>query len=425
MRRAAGARPFRVLPVRLASANTSETLPMLVEAHSWLPLRMPLRWVVRTRRWECMPSTLADNLRSIALLYDWADQALEVNLDDLISQGGLLTSRQIDSLVTHLRTRVSNAELARIGVDQVPTMATLAKVARPVRNFLRWAADPQVRGGTGGPQAAELALYHSRLDHLFRSAVCQPTRSERVRPLSRADDERVRALVSPLRDSRGVVHVPFRFHPANPFAVHTRLRNWLMYLIARELGFRRSEILAVWISDVISSPVPLLRVRRRPNDATDTRRYRAEVKRGERELPISDELRAGLRAYQTLKRPFGRLGARSPLLFVVGSSGAPLSLRCADKLVKVIGRATDIVDLAWGTFRHTWAEEAAEELLAEHRGDEERTLAVLRQLGGWSATSQTPTHYIQNALRREAWAYQERRAKRLWQTAVGGTGQPA
>ena len=117
MRRAAGARPFRVLPVRLASANTSETLPMLVEAHSWLPLRMPLRWVVRTRRWECMPSTLADNLRSIALLYDWADQALEVNLDDLISQGGLLTSRQIDSLVTHLRTRVSNAELARIGVD--------------------------------------------------------------------------------------------------------------------------------------------------------------------------------------------------------------------------------------------------------------------------------------------------------------------
>src|ERR1700694_5917030 len=101
-----------------------------------------------------MPSTLTDNLRSIALLYDWADQELEVNLDDLISQGGLLTSRQIDSLVTHLRTRVSNAELARIGVDQVPTMATLAKVARPVRNFLRWAADPQVRGGTGGPQAA-------------------------------------------------------------------------------------------------------------------------------------------------------------------------------------------------------------------------------------------------------------------------------
>jgi hypothetical protein len=414
-----------VLPVRLASSNTSETLPMLVEADTWLPLRMPLRWVVRTRRWECMPSTLADNLRSIALLYDWADQVLEVDLDDLISQGGLLTSRQIDSLVAHLRTRVSHAELARLGVDQVPSLATLAKVARPVRNFLRWAADPQVRGGTGRLEAGELALYRSRLDQLFRSAVCQPAGSERVRPLGRDEDNRVRDLIGPLRGSRGVVQVPFQFHPDNPFALHTRLRNWLMYLIARELGFRRSEILALWISDVISSPVPLLRVRRRPNDATDTRRYRAEVKRGERELPISDELRAGLRAYQTLKRPGGRLGARSPLLFVVASSGMPLSLRCADKLVKVIGRATDIADLSWGTFRHTWAEEAAEELLGEHRGEEERTLAVLRQLGGWSATSQTPAHYIQNALRREAWAYQERRAKRLWKTAVGGTDQPA
>jgi len=75
-------------------------------------------------------------------------------------------------------------------------------------------------------------------------------------------------------------------------------------------------------------------------------------------------------------------------------------------------------DLSWHTFRHTRAEEVATDLLADHRGEEERMLSTLRALGGWSPRSSTPTHYVQLALRREAWRYQEQRASKVWATQI-------
>ncbi len=75
-------------------------------------------------------------------------------------------------------------------------------------------------------------------------------------------------------------------------------------------------------------------------------------------------------------------------------------------------------DLSWHTFRHTWAEEVATDLLADHRGDEERMPSTLRAFGGWSPRSSTPMHYVQLALRREAWRYQEQRASKVWATQI-------
>src|SRR5207245_4099585 len=57
---------FRVLPLTL---DTGEILPTLVDSVSWIPVRVATRWVVRRRRWRSMPSTLTNDLRSLALLY--------------------------------------------------------------------------------------------------------------------------------------------------------------------------------------------------------------------------------------------------------------------------------------------------------------------------------------------------------------------
>ncbi len=32
--------------------DTGERLPCLVDAHTWLPLRLPMRWAVRYRRYQ-------------------------------------------------------------------------------------------------------------------------------------------------------------------------------------------------------------------------------------------------------------------------------------------------------------------------------------------------------------------------------------
>jgi hypothetical protein len=52
-------------------------------------------------------------------------------------------------------------------------------------------------------------------------------------------------------------------------------------------------------------------------------------------LPISHEIRIGLRGYLAAHPPFGRPGGRSPYLFVSGL-GAPLSISAADGIVQVI-----------------------------------------------------------------------------------------
>jgi hypothetical protein len=113
---------------------------------------------------------------------------------------------------------------------------------------------------------------------------------------------RVRELVGPLVGGTGHIKQPFRFHPANPFSPKTRLHNWLMYQITRELGLRRSELLALYYVDA----GVVVSVRRLPNDSHDQGRRPAYVKRGERDLPASHLLQVALRVYFTTSPPHGR-----------------------------------------------------------------------------------------------------------------------
>jgi hypothetical protein len=50
-----------------------------------------------------MPSTLANDLRSLGLLYSWASGALERDFDDLLEDGHPITGMQIEDLLAFLR----------------------------------------------------------------------------------------------------------------------------------------------------------------------------------------------------------------------------------------------------------------------------------------------------------------------------------
>jgi len=401
---------FRVLPLTL---NTGEILPTLVDSFSWIPVRVATRWVVRRRRWRSMPSTLTNDLRSLALLYTWAKSALERELDDLLEDGQTLTGIQIQDILTFLRVGGCVVNIDRATISGSNTVARHASV---IRDFLKWAVDPASQGRSQRVSFDQIRYQRLCLDEVFHAATRQSGTSGRIRPLTAEEVARVDRLIGPHRKEDGNLKLPLQFVTANPFRAATRLRNWLLYGIAIQCGLRRGELLKLRLDDLPHPDSPGLKIRRRAHDTADSRRYRPGVKTVERILDLSGELRTGLRAYLTNRPPSGRRGGVSPYLFVT-AEGDALSITGANEVIGVIARAARIDDLSWHSLRHTWAEALADELLAHH--PEEETLALLRTLGGWKPRSTMPLHYTQNAMAKRASVFLRARNERLYRSPGG------
>lgn len=104
--------------------------------------------------------------------------------------------------------------------------------------------------------------------------------SERILPLSDHELHQIISLIGPLRDEAGRITLPVAFAEHNPFRLGSRLRNWLMVAISRQCGHRRGEPLKTRLDDVPKTTDPGLKIRRRPHDSTDSRRYKPRVKIG-------------------------------------------------------------------------------------------------------------------------------------------------
>jgi integrase len=399
----AGNRKYRVLPIVL---GTGEALPTLVRTGNWIPVRVATRWAVRRRRFECMDSTLAHDLRALALLYEWAETTLRCDLDDLLETFVVPEGRQLDSLVTFLRVKAS-----RVSSNSFNSLPTVANQALAIRSFLMWAADPANQGSVRPKCTKQIAEERAMLIEMFRPFARYTGAAQRIAPLSQSDLGRIKQVIGPHRHIDGRLVLPLGFDEQNPFRLGSRLRNWLMCAIAYQCGLRRGELLKIRLDDLPKPNDPGIKIRRRPHDRADVRRHKPRVKTVERVLPISDEIRAGLRAYLASPVQIGRPAGRTPYLFV-SAGGAPLSIAAADGIVKIMGRHTGVEKLSWHSFRHTWAESLADDLLGEYH--EEQALAFIRELGGWKSNSATPMHYIQNALAKRAAAFLQARNDRLY-----------
>jgi integrase len=296
-----------------------------------------------------MDSTLASDLRGVAELYAWAEAVARIDLDAMLERSELPTGRQLESLISFMRNKAAPG-----GVD-LNSLATVATKALSIRTFLRWAADPANQGRSRRKTVPQLAEEHAMVSTLFQPLGRLAARSQRIRPLLPNELERIDALCGPVRNQEGRIILPCRFHGHNPFRPETRLRNWLMVTLALQCGHRRGELLKTRLDDIPRSTDVGMKVLRRPHDPTDSRRYKLRAKTAERVLPISHGIRIGLRAYLTLPHPQGRPNGRSPYL-IVAIGGKPLSISAADGIVKVIAQHTQIEDLSWHSFRHTWAE---------------------------------------------------------------------
>jgi integrase len=373
-----------IIPLILSSG---ERLPCLVYSATWLPVKLPTRWIMCHRRLHAQPSTLRDNLYAISKLYVWAEHKAGIDLEPLLLRGKTLQPRQLETLAAYLR------ESSPARGQRVVSPNTFNKALYAIEDFLLWTLD-YTYSAQPGTDLQGHQMTRMQLTTTLRSLRYPAHSSRRHQPLSDTEVATVRKVLTPQPDHMGNWIFPHTFGPTNA------LRNWLMVEMALELGLRIGELLKLRLDSLPRGSQSLLLVRRHPDDPFDTRRHEPAVKTAERGLPLSEPLRAALRAYVTGNSPLGRVMGRSPYLFVT-RTGKPLSRGRANDIVETVSHASGIHPLSWHRFRHTWAERMATYLLEVPNGIDQ-----LMYLGGWT-NPQSPLRYMQQAVAKHAQAHLE------------------
>ena len=311
--------PFTVLNVVL---DSGERLPCLVESATWIPVRVATRWAVRYRRYRVQSSTLANNLRVLARVYGGRGRCAGYDLDNHLTQGQAFRNREIESLVSTLRATADGHALDTGAFDQHLAV---------IEDFLKWSLDSENRGGRSVLSLEQLTAERGRIEQVFRSLRVGARPSARIEPLEDAEIEAIRRAIGPRRDSGGQLSFP------EVFSSHARLRNWLMFEVALELGIRRGELLKLRLDSLPRAADDGIRILRRPDDPHDSRAKEPAVKTAERVIPASRELLRAVQMYLTSPPPLGRVSGKSPYLFVT-RSGSPVSIDTADDIIVAIGR---------------------------------------------------------------------------------------
>src|SRR5215213_4248054 len=135
-----------------------EELPIIRHASTWLPAPVALRYMLRTR-FAVGPAQLTTDMRAIALLYNWSKNVAGVGSFEAFLTAGKFLSRE------HLRLLSRELQWRRRTIGAGPTeQQTDCLVAAQtynvrlfaVRQFLRWAYEPENHGGIAGLNQDEI-----------------------------------------------------------------------------------------------------------------------------------------------------------------------------------------------------------------------------------------------------------------------------
>jgi integrase len=280
-----------------------------------------------------------------------------------------------------------------------------------IEDFLKWSLDGGNRGGRSALSLEQLTGERGRLEQLFRSLRVGARPSARIEPLEQGDIEAIRRAIGPRRDSGSHLSFP------DLFSAGTRLRNWLMFEVALELGIRRGELLKLRLDSLPRGADDGIRILRRPDDPHDSRSREPAVKTAERVIPASRELLRSVQVYLTSPPPLGRASGKSPYLFVT-RSGSPVSIDTADDIIVAIGRASGVAPLSWHRLRHTWAER-----MAELFSDQPNGMDRLVYLGGWT-NPLSARRYIQRSLAKQANEALRRYHRKVYEEAAVAEQHP-
>lgn len=372
--------------VRTCVCENGERLPLIVD-RSGLPVSMPNHYSLLVRRQRLQPSSLAEELATIASLHDWADRR-RLDVEERVNDGNGLTPREMESLLDFLRYArpfgryIADSHLHDADAEKVVSNNVHRNRILVVREYLTWAMNETLSALDVG-------------DHRYRHIVERRDRMQRIADDYELPEDRTgrEGLAAPLRSRLLQVITPT--FAANPFNRPVRYRNYVLLMLLLMFGLRRGESLKLYVSDLVlrGTKKPVMRVIRRPDDPNDPRRQEPRVKTLGREIPLDQRTALLLSEFVLYHRPEFPGADRSPFLFISGN-GEPISLRQVNTIVSQIrSRFSEFQGiLTPHVLRHTY-NDMLSEVARENNVPEEEEIQLRNYLNGWSPRSLQGDHY--------------------------------
>jgi integrase len=384
-------RPSDLYKIRLCTAATGEQIPLIIDAHSGLPVVRPNQFVLVSRRDRCQVGTLRGDLSDLTILLSWARHC-NIDLDGLLDRGTGLDQVAVTSLVDALRGDYRGRRDGNMVPLQRPLVSAEVWADRiaTTRDYIAW----NLANLLSSCEPGTMRYQHVR---------------ERRDEFIRAMDGRVPKIRKGNRRKGLVLELKTRLHnivapgsPENPFQEALQERNALIIDVLQTLGLRRAELCKLRTSHFRAGPRPTLFVERLPDDPEDPRPNQPQVKTLSRLLPLDARLAARIQRYILNDRHRLPNAKRTPFLFLA-RSGEPIALGTINKIFDQIVRWHPEFSglLTPHVLRHTANDDLSETIEQSGCSREEAT-SIRNFLNGWEPGSSQGTKYNQRYIESRA-----------------------
>ena len=348
----------RVYKLETILFSNGERFPLLINEETGIPDFYSTLWVTTELRYRSAVNTIRNKLGVIQWLMDW-EQSNKLTISDLLHKEVALNECELESLIRHMKLNAVKQKKADRTKRKVLTkgqtqfidisssvslshqynrLAVLSKYILFLSKVISISDKYQKKIATSilSIKAAK-PKYHKNLS----------IRTERELPDGLLDEFMLIANFS---------------NPNNPFKdIGIKKRNHLMFILLRELGIRRGELLSIQIPFIeIGTVRPSILIRRNHDDKFDTRKIQAVSKTKERRLPISQKIAHHIDDYIMNYRSKIPHANSHPYLFVTHrkgkTQGSPISTSLFDNVIvpKMKKVDTKFSIIHPHIFRHEW-----------------------------------------------------------------------
>jgi site-specific recombinase XerD len=324
---------------------TGQRNAIIVESETGMPAFWPMLYVTSKLRAKGLAVTSKNSqLGAILCFYKWAEMR-GIDIDSRIASGEGFSRNEIDTLVTLLRSRISDlpdflspsSNVIPIGSSQ-PKHSDIWQTLEEQPKQIN-ASSYNDRLVYVGNYIVWLCDYLSDQNHRFSSekrelitkigtdfqAVLRSMKS--VEPNTAFDASK--SLVN--KDIRTILEYAKPHSPLNPwYGTQAQIRNFAIICLLLDTGLRTGELLSLKLKDIIwaKKGAKGLKVKRRQGSKDDPRKKQPGTKRDEREVPLSEGAFKALDLYVSSVRNTIPDASRTEYLIIsVGnkSKGVPLS----------------------------------------------------------------------------------------------------
>ena len=337
--------------------SNGERFPLLINKETGIPDFYSSLWITVELRNHSAVNTIKNKLNVIQWLMEW-EKTNNLVLSEMIKNRKLLSNTELESLIAHMKLNVNKQKKqchmkkkiwlkGTQFIDVYPSVSSSHQYNRltTLSEYILFLT--KIINVTGEYQKKIIQVI-SRI----KRTRAKNNNSLSIKPESELPDGLLDEFMSIANFS----------NPQNPFQdIGIRKRNHLMFILLKELGIRRGELLSIQIPFIdIGQNKTSITIKRTHDDKLDTRKIQAVSKTKERRLPISHSTAMLIDDYIMNYRSKIPYANKHPYLFVTHrkgkTQGHPISTSSFDNVIVPTMRKIDprFSIIHPHIFRHEW-----------------------------------------------------------------------